>query len=84
MLWTDGKGMMNSPGRRRERQLMPAGRTVEDFCPHVCAGLGKTPDWVKAKTCTDTVEAVPDPNRQIKTVRHHLRDTRACLKTAGR
>ena len=28
--------MMNSPEHQRERQLMSAGRTAEDFCPHVC------------------------------------------------
>ena len=47
-------------------------------------GLGKTLNWASGKTCIDTAEAVPDPSRQIKTVRHHLRDAYARLKAAGR
>ena len=75
--------MVNSPVS--ERMSVDAGKPrLQKIFARTYAGLGKTPNWTSGKTCIDTAEVVPDPDWQIKMVRHHLRDTHACLKAAGR
>ena len=68
-----------------ERMSDDAGKVgLQKTFARTYAGLGRTLDWTSGKTCIDTAEVVPDPDWQIKMAQHHLRDTHACLKAAGR
>ena len=76
--------MMRSP-RAPEIASVDAGKPgLQKTFARTYAGLGKTPNWARGKTCIDTAEAIPDPSWQIKMARHHLRDAYARLKAAGR